>query len=152
MFPVSAGQPFSLQEIWTDTKIVKAIPKAGPQDQHYTLLLDSVKSSASRSLNPNLSSYTVKNNLLFRGHRIVVPRNSIAKRNHPKPSQLKAGWSPWTCQDPQPRVFFSANAVASAALQGHYRPFVMRPTQHTRGGFRWTKRTRRCSKMRGKIT
>ncbi|KNZ46800.1 uncharacterized protein VP01_6947g1, partial [Puccinia sorghi] len=54
LFPVSAGQPFSLQEIWTDTKIVEAICKTGPQDQD-TFLLDSVKSSASRSLNPNLS-------------------------------------------------------------------------------------------------
>ncbi|KNZ46152.1 uncharacterized protein VP01_7507g1, partial [Puccinia sorghi] len=47
-----------LREIWTDNKIVEAIFKAGPQDQDYTLLLDSVKSSASRRLNPNLSRYT----------------------------------------------------------------------------------------------
>ncbi|KNZ55829.1 uncharacterized protein VP01_256g1 [Puccinia sorghi] len=32
-----AGQ-FPLREIWTDTKIVKAVCKAGPQDQDYTLL------------------------------------------------------------------------------------------------------------------
>ncbi|KNZ46062.1 uncharacterized protein VP01_7599g1, partial [Puccinia sorghi] len=62
-------QPFSLREIWTDTKIIEAICKAGPQDQDYTSLLDSVKSSASRRLNPNLSSYTVKNNLPFHRHR-----------------------------------------------------------------------------------
>ncbi|KNZ47246.1 uncharacterized protein VP01_6577g2 [Puccinia sorghi] len=28
----------------------------------------------------NLSSYTVKNNLLFHGHRIVVPRNSELRK------------------------------------------------------------------------
>ncbi|KNZ44346.1 uncharacterized protein VP01_9255g1, partial [Puccinia sorghi] len=70
LFPVSAGQPFFLWEIWTDTKSVEAICKAGPQDQDYTLLLDSVKSSSSRILNPNLSRYTVKNDLLFHKHRI----------------------------------------------------------------------------------
>ncbi|KNZ51829.1 uncharacterized protein VP01_3791g1, partial [Puccinia sorghi] len=66
------GQPFSLREIWTDTKIVETICEMGPQDQDYTSLLDLVKSSSSRILNPNLSRYTVKNNLLFHGHRIVV--------------------------------------------------------------------------------
>ncbi|KNZ46754.1 uncharacterized protein VP01_6992g1 [Puccinia sorghi] len=57
LFPVSDGQPFSLWEIWIDTKIVKEISKAGPQED-YNLLLDSIKSSASRLLNPNLSRYT----------------------------------------------------------------------------------------------
>ncbi|KNZ45701.1 uncharacterized protein VP01_7890g1, partial [Puccinia sorghi] len=58
LFTLSAGQTFSLWEIWTDTKIVEAICKMGPQDQDYTLLLDLVKSSASRRLNPNLLRYT----------------------------------------------------------------------------------------------
>ncbi|KNZ63215.1 uncharacterized protein VP01_11725g1, partial [Puccinia sorghi] len=47
--------PFYLREIWTDTEIVEAIHKAVPQDCYYTFLLDSIKSSASRHLNPKLS-------------------------------------------------------------------------------------------------
>ncbi|KNZ56339.1 uncharacterized protein VP01_242g4 [Puccinia sorghi] len=62
-------------EIWTDTEIVDAVWKAGPADQDYILLLDSVKSPSSRRLNPKLAKYMVENNLLFHGHRIFVPRN-----------------------------------------------------------------------------
>ncbi|KNZ53282.1 uncharacterized protein VP01_3290g2, partial [Puccinia sorghi] len=49
-------------------KIVEAICKAGPQDQDYTLLLDSIKSSASRNLKKKMSRYTVNKNLPFHGH------------------------------------------------------------------------------------
>ena len=76
LLPVSAGQPSSLWEIWTDTKMIDTIHKEGPDDKDYTLLMDSVKSPASRCLNPILSRYSVENNLLFHGHCIVVPNNS----------------------------------------------------------------------------
>ncbi|KNZ47245.1 uncharacterized protein VP01_6577g1, partial [Puccinia sorghi] len=40
LFPVSACQPFSPQEIWTDTKLVKAICEMGPQDTSGLDLVD----------------------------------------------------------------------------------------------------------------
>ena len=53
--PVSAGQPSSLRELWTDTEMIQAIREAGPKDEDYTTLLNSVKTPASRRLNPKLS-------------------------------------------------------------------------------------------------
>ena len=76
MSPVSAGQPSSLRELWTDTEMIQAIREAGPKDEDYTTLLNSVKTPASRHLNPKLSRYTVENGLLYHGHRIVVPHDS----------------------------------------------------------------------------
>ena len=85
--PVSAGQPSSLRELWTDTEMIQAIRKAGPKDENYTTLVNLVKSLASRHLNPKLSRYTVQNGLLYHGHWIVVPhdlelRSQIIRSHH----------------------------------------------------------------------
>ena len=80
--PVSAGQPSSLRELWTDTEMIQVIREAGPKDEDYTTLLNSVKSPASRRLNPKLSRYTIENDLLYHGHRIVVPHDSELRSHH----------------------------------------------------------------------
>jgi hypothetical protein len=74
--PVSAGQPFSLQEIWTDAEMVEEIHRSGPQEADYAALVNSVNSPASGQLNPKLSRYKVEDNLLYHGHHMAVPRNS----------------------------------------------------------------------------
>ncbi|KNZ63786.1 uncharacterized protein VP01_1100g3 [Puccinia sorghi] len=81
LFPVPAGQPFFICEIWTDTQIFGVLRKARPKYQDHTLLLDSVKSPTSRSLKPK----AVKN-CTGKSSKAITAQSWLATPDVPRPS------------------------------------------------------------------
>jgi hypothetical protein len=76
LFPVSAGQPSPLLDLWTDMDMIEGVHRIGPEDRDHTFLMNLVKLPALRCLNPKLSRYTVENGLLYYRNQVVVPQDS----------------------------------------------------------------------------